>query len=88
METCRAIRQQDNDHKHQLPVVMIASQEAQAPGAAAGVTDWLIKPFTDAYARTKIRAALGSTPCVCPTTPPSGRTGKGVAPRASKGNRR
>ena len=27
METCRAIRQQDNDHEHQLPVVMVASQE-------------------------------------------------------------
>src|SRR5439155_22336626 len=28
----------------------------EAAGAAAGVTDWLIKPFTDACARTKIRA--------------------------------
>jgi CheY-like chemotaxis protein len=45
METCRAIRQQDDDHEHQLPVVMVASQEDQTPGAAAGVTDWLIKPF-------------------------------------------
>jgi phosphoribosyl 1,2-cyclic phosphodiesterase/CheY-like chemotaxis protein len=56
MEMCRAIRQQENDHAHQLPVVMIAAQEDHARGAAAGVTDWLIKPFTDAYARTKIRA--------------------------------
>jgi DNA-binding response OmpR family regulator len=63
METCRAIRQQDNDHKHQLPVVMIASQEDQAPGAAAGVTDWLIKPFSSAYARTKIRAWVLRTAC-------------------------
>ena len=56
METCRAIRQQGNGHDHQLPVVMVASQEVQAPGAATDVTDWLIKPFTGAYARTKIRA--------------------------------
>jgi ribonuclease BN (tRNA processing enzyme)/DNA-binding response OmpR family regulator len=63
METCRAIRQQDNDDEYQLPVVMIASQEAQPPGAAAGVTDWLIKPFTDAYARTKIRAWVLRTAC-------------------------
>jgi DNA-binding response OmpR family regulator/ribonuclease BN (tRNA processing enzyme) len=55
MGTCRAIRQQENDHE-QLPVVMVAAQEDQMAGAAAGVTDWLIKPFTDAYARTKIRA--------------------------------
>ncbi len=63
METCRAIRQQDNDHEHQLPVVMVASQEDQASGAAAGVTDWLIKPLTGAYARTKIRAWVLRTAC-------------------------
>jgi DNA-binding response OmpR family regulator len=53
---CRAIREQEYDREHQLPVIMVATQENQAPVAAAGVTDWLIKPFTDAYARTKIRA--------------------------------
>jgi CheY-like chemotaxis protein len=63
METCCAIRQQDNDHDHQLPVVMIASQEDQASGAAAGVTDWLIKPFSGAYARTKVRAWVLRTAC-------------------------
>ncbi len=56
MEMCRAIREQENDREHQLPVIMVAAQENQAAGAAAGVTDWLIKPFTDACARTKIRA--------------------------------
>jgi CheY-like chemotaxis protein len=56
MEMCHAIRQQENDRDHQLPVVMVAAQEGPDSGAAAGVTDWLIKPFTDAYARTKIRA--------------------------------
>src|SRR6266487_2400527 len=63
IEVCRAIRQQGNGHEHQLPVVMVASQEVQAPGAAAGVTDWLIKPFTGAYARTKIRAWVVRTAC-------------------------
>jgi phosphoribosyl 1,2-cyclic phosphodiesterase/DNA-binding response OmpR family regulator len=56
MEMCRAIRQQENDREGQLPVVMVAALEDRAAGAAAGVTDWLIKPFADAYARTKIRA--------------------------------
>jgi len=56
MEMCRAIREQENDREHKLPVVMVATQENQAAGAAAGVTDWLIKPFTDAHTRTKIRA--------------------------------
>src|SRR6266511_3142341 len=56
MDMCRAVRQQESDREHQLPVVVVAAQEDQARSAAAGVTDWLIKPFTDAYARTKIRA--------------------------------
>jgi DNA-binding response OmpR family regulator len=63
IEMCRAIRQQDNDHEHQLPVVVVASAEDQASGAAAGVTDWLVKPFTGAYARTKIRAWVLRTAC-------------------------
>jgi DNA-binding response OmpR family regulator/ribonuclease BN (tRNA processing enzyme) len=62
METCRTIRQQENDQE-QLPVVMVAAQEDQASGAAVGVTDWLIKPFTDAHARTKIRAWVLRSAC-------------------------
>src|SRR5207302_3946174 len=61
METCRAIRQQDDDYEHQLPVVMVASQEDQASGAAAGVTDWLIKPLTGAYARTNTRVGVANS---------------------------
>jgi phosphoribosyl 1,2-cyclic phosphodiesterase/DNA-binding response OmpR family regulator len=63
MEMCRAIRAQENDHEYQLPVVMVAAQENQAAGTAAGVTDWLIRPFTDAYARTKICSWLLRTAC-------------------------
>jgi phosphoribosyl 1,2-cyclic phosphodiesterase/CheY-like chemotaxis protein len=57
---CRAIRQTEGD---QLPVVIVAEQEDAAAGAAAGVTDWLIKPFTSSYARTKIRAWVLRTAC-------------------------
>ena len=48
MDMCRAIRRRMNDDEYQLPVVMVAAQEDQDAGAAAGVTDWLIKPFTGA----------------------------------------
>jgi phosphoribosyl 1,2-cyclic phosphodiesterase/CheY-like chemotaxis protein len=61
MATCGAIRA--SDHTYLLPVVMVAAQDDQATGAAAGVTDWLIKPFSDAYARTKIRAWVFRTAC-------------------------
>jgi len=36
----------------ELPVVMVAARELEEKG----VTDWLTTPFTDSYARTKIRA--------------------------------
>jgi len=39
-----------------MPVVIVASEQDQARGISAGVTDWLIKPFSSAYARTKVRA--------------------------------
>ena len=63
METCRAIRQQDNDPEHSTPVVIVASEQDQARGISAGATDWLIKPFTSAYARTKVRAWILRTAC-------------------------
>ena len=53
---CRAIRRQYEEDR--LPVIMVAGQEDHDAGAAAGVTDWLIHPFTAAYARTKICAWL------------------------------
>jgi DNA-binding response OmpR family regulator len=63
LDTCRAIRQQDNDPEHSIPVVIVASEQDQAGGISAGVTDWLIKPFTSAYARTKVRAWILRTAC-------------------------
>ena len=56
IELCRAIRRQAPEH--QLPVLMVADREDQDAGAMAGVSDWLIEPFTAAYARTKIRTWL------------------------------
>ena len=60
MANCRAIRQIKD---HETPVVMVAAQEDPGAGAATGVSDWLIKPFTSSYARTKIRAWVLRTEC-------------------------
>jgi phosphoribosyl 1,2-cyclic phosphodiesterase/CheY-like chemotaxis protein len=60
MANCRAIRQIKDQ---ETPVVMVAAQEDTGAGAATGVSDWLIKPFTSSYARTKIRAWVLRTEC-------------------------
>ena len=42
-----------------LPIVMVAAAETdvdRAAGAEAGITDWLVVPFSMLYARTRIRA--------------------------------
>jgi phosphoribosyl 1,2-cyclic phosphodiesterase/CheY-like chemotaxis protein len=62
LAACRAIRRQETDGE-QLPLVMVAAKEDRAAGDRAGVTDWLIKPFSAAYARTKIRAWVLRTAC-------------------------
>jgi DNA-binding response OmpR family regulator len=63
MRICRAIRQTEGDPARRLSVIIVAAQEDPAAGAAAGVTDWLIKPFSSSYARTKIRAWVLRTAC-------------------------
>jgi hypothetical protein len=60
MANCRAIGQIKD---HETPVVMVAAQEDPGAGTATGVSDWLIKPFTSSYARTKIRAWVLRTEC-------------------------
>jgi CheY-like chemotaxis protein len=54
---CRALR--DDPAAKDVPIVIVAASQQQvnhADGLAAGVTDWLVKPFKSAYARTRIRA--------------------------------
>jgi len=60
MALCHEIRKTEADR---LPVVIVAEREEAAAGAAAGVTDWLIMPFTSSYARTKIRAWILRVAC-------------------------
>ena len=60
MALCHEIRKTEADR---LPVVIVAEREEAAAGAAAGVTDWLIMPFTSSYARTKIRAWILRAAC-------------------------
>jgi DNA-binding response OmpR family regulator len=60
MSACRAIRQMKHD---EIPVVMVAGAEVSNASTDGCVSDWLIKPFTGSYARTKIRAWVLRTEC-------------------------
>ena len=80
MDTCREIRRQTKDDEHRLPILMVAEQEDQHGGDAAGIADWMIKPFTVACARAKISAWLLRTACQSIQTGIS--AGKEHVPRA------
>ena len=59
LEICRALREGGDSHPKDLPIVLVAADEheaARSAGAEAGVTDWLVAPFSALYARTRIRA--------------------------------
>jgi GAF domain len=47
----------------ETPVVIIAKEEHAAAGAAVGVTDWLVEPYSGVYARTRVRAWLLRSQC-------------------------
>ncbi len=63
LEVCRAIRTQAGAHGREVPIVLVAASEDVAAGREAGVTDWLVKPFSSGYARTRMRAWLLRTAC-------------------------
>jgi phosphoribosyl 1,2-cyclic phosphodiesterase/CheY-like chemotaxis protein len=63
---CRAIRSSGHDEQGtaRLPIVIVTDSEEDTTGSDAdGVTDWLIKPFSTSYARTRVRALLLGTAC-------------------------
>src|SRR5262249_5118438 len=48
----------------EVPIIVISERDDPAAGRTADVaTEWLAKPFSMSYARTRIRAALLRTPC-------------------------
>jgi phosphoribosyl 1,2-cyclic phosphodiesterase/DNA-binding response OmpR family regulator len=53
---CRALRRRIPEQR--LPVILVAEHEDTNVDDAPEVSDWLIKPFTLAHARTKVRTWL------------------------------
>jgi CheY-like chemotaxis protein len=57
---CRALRAQLSADGQDLPIIVVTDQTRAAAeaGEAAGVTDWLLRPYSLQYARSRMRAWL------------------------------
>lgn len=61
IEVTRALRNHDDPVLREVPIVLITSQSGEentAAGFAAGVTDYLTKPFRPAHVRSRVQAWL------------------------------
>lgn len=58
-----ALREGDGTLAHDIPIIMVADDQDGVTRTALPVSEWLIKPFSPAYARTRIRAGLLRTAC-------------------------
>jgi len=59
LHLCRSLRSDPAAIDRDLPIVLVRTEESpaeQQAEAEAGVTDWLIWPFSEEYARTRIHA--------------------------------
>ncbi len=61
LEVCRALREDPDPHLRRVPVVMLTAQgsaEDTAAGFAAGVTDYVTKPFKPTHLRSRVHTWL------------------------------
>ena len=75
LEVCRILRGDPDPQLRGMPVVLLTAQmgkENITAGFAAGVTDYLTKPFKPAHVRSRVRGwLLRSQPDVAGRTPPN-----------------
>jgi DNA-binding response OmpR family regulator len=73
LEVCRSLRADADPDLRRMPVVLITGQVGQekiAIGFAAGVTDYLTKPFSPSHVRSRVRGwLLRSRPNAADTAP-------------------
>jgi phosphoribosyl 1,2-cyclic phosphodiesterase/GAF domain-containing protein len=69
---CRTIRAAADEYARQVPVIVVAMDGVADDDEDAGVTDWLLVPFSNEYVRTRVRAWLLRSTCrwMLPPTPP------------------
>ncbi|CAB9524540.1 Ribonuclease Z [Seminavis robusta] len=67
-KNCQRLRQCYGNWGKEVPyIVVVANQECldhlRPKGERAGVTDWVVEPFSPAYIRTRIRMGIARNPC-------------------------
>ncbi len=62
-DLCKRLRLEPGARLHDIPVVIIADKEKPDEGRLAGVSSWLIKPFSEQYARAHLQAWLMRSRC-------------------------
>lgn len=64
LAVCRALCDSREEGAADLPIIIVTDREEDAAAEAGeGVSDWLVKPFSLSYARTRVRSWLLRTPC-------------------------
>lgn len=66
--TCRTIREECGEWGKDVPFLIVVKNHEEVDalreqGTAAGVTDWVVEPFSPSYIRTRIRMAISRHPC-------------------------
>ena len=59
----KTVRAADGADLKNVPIIIVADRERADEGKAAGVTGWLVKPFTTQYARAYIQSWIMRTAC-------------------------
>ncbi len=60
---CKTLRTEGDAALNGTPVIIVSGRERADEGRAAGVTGWLIRPFTTQYARAYIQSWILRTAC-------------------------
>ena len=63
LSLCRDLRASPDTHLKVVPIIVVATKERTAEGQAAGVTAWLVSPFSDQYARAFLQSWLLRSKC-------------------------
>lgn len=63
IEMCSQIRKSENSSNEKTPIILISEEDDHKKAEQAGVTDWLVPPFTKEYARTRLRAWIMRSAC-------------------------